>query len=207
MTAITKQQFVDMLSQASDAALMKSKTHCHAMDVSSIVLKDDGGKLTRMFLAWPQHELHRNCWPSQNFVVGIHDHKYDLTITPFIGLVTNEVYEVSDIRQGTRFEKYLFCCGTTPGAFVSRCIGVQYLKRVSDFLLTEPVFMKSRVLHTVAAFGVAAWLVQEGELLTSETRLFTNVPFEPDPRMYQSFKSPDAVREHCFKFLELTDAK
>lgn len=203
---VSQPKFLQMLKDAPDDVLLKSRMHCHAMDVSSVVLKDDGGRLTRMFLAWPENKLYLNAWPTDHLVVGIHNHRYDISLTPFIGFISNPCFRYSNKDCGTLLDEYEFVSGVESGTFVARKCGQRYLRlRRTPGLLHEKIFMQAHELHTVATYGIAAWLVEEGKTRLGKTKLFSNVPVLADPRMYQSFESPDAVREHCHQFLNLPE--
>jgi len=204
---ITARDFVKMLNYAGDKILMKSVVNCHALHVSSIVLKSRNECLTRMFLAWPGHELYKNGWNSAKLLVGIHNHRYDLTLTPFTGAVENRIYEISNPSAGRLFDEYAFVSGVDSGAFQATKIGTEFLRHQRSEMLTKPVTMQSDEFHTVAAWGASAWLVEEGPAKTDTTRLFTNSTVKNDWRMYMGFRSPEDVREHCDNFLHVAKLK
>lgn len=196
---LTKQRFLKLLTSADNETLMMSRKNCHAANVSSIVLKNDGGRLTRVFMAWPGHRLVMNAVTTGAFEVGVHNHRYDIMITPFIGYVFNETYE-----EGGResFDYYEFRSGVKSGEFQAKRLGGRYLRHCKSEYLALPVFMEAEELHTISALPChAAWMVEEGKVTRDWTSLYTNVPVKQQPGMYSKFESPDAVRDHCIKFL------
>lgn len=102
------------VTAAPDAVLLKSIKHCHARHVSSIVVEEnDGRQLRRCFLAWPQHELHRNVPTSDDMAVGIHDHRYGLILQHLSGDVVNYTWRRAEAAD--RFYEFRFRSGLGTG--------------------------------------------------------------------------------------------
>lgn len=202
---MNKADFIQAVESASDSNLMMSKKHCHAMHVSSIVLDSSGGRLLRAFLAWPGHELVNNASPygATPLTVGIHNHRYDLTIHPICGFVLNVRYERSfACHPGAReYDSYEFRTGVESRKLVANKIGSELLVRKHEHLITDKTTMEAEELHTIAVFGVAAWLVEEGPLRREQTQLFSNSPIVADERFYEPFDDVRSVIDHCNKFM------
>lgn len=197
-------EFIKLLQEAKPETLMMSRKHCHAINLSSVVLKvDSSGSLTRIFLAWPFHYLQHNIWPAPNLTVGVHNHRYDITLTPCIGAVFNERYTYS--ATGDDYDEYVFVSGVKSGTFVANNIGSRRLEMIQSTLLTEPLSMKADELHTVGCNHMAAWIVQEGPEKQKTTRLFSNKKVEVDTRFYEPFINALEVKQHCLDFLQLAN--
>lgn len=140
---------MEAIQSASDETLMMSRMNCHAFKLSSIVLDNNGGKLTRMFMAWPGHRLHDNTFPNVYLPVGIHDHRYDITLIPVVGFISNEVYEIN--TSGCRFQQYRFVSWVNSGVpSIERLDEVEALVRSNHKggLLNVTQEMYAHELHT-----------------------------------------------------------
>lgn len=184
------------------ALLMMSRKNCHARNVSSIVVaKEPGGPLTRMFLAWPGHELDENHLGGK-LTVGIHDHKYDLRLRWLSGFVVHATYEPSD--EGTELNKWRFTSGLVNRKPQVESAGRERLT-LKDFevLAERGIFITHDEIHDVRAHGPAAWLVTEGPTIPGKqhTTLYTKTPtVEFDPELYVPFESADEVIQHVEDF-------
>lgn len=185
-----------LLDDSDDGALLMSRKSCHARNVSSIVIRDDGGSLTRVFLAFPGHELVSN-HPGGKFVVGIHNHLYPITLTRILGEVTNHIFRPGP--SGERYKHYRFFSGITgTGAAVEH--GHERLRWNGGVQVTEePTSLPAQTLHTISTSEKAAWLVQEGKRCRDYTDLYTNEEINLDG-LYEPFGSVEEVIEHVIEF-------
>lgn len=126
--------------------LDKSLRDCHSKGLDSIVIYDDGGKLTRVFIA---HE--------PVIDVGIHNHRYPLRLSYLTGMVTHMEFAYSCI--GQNFECWRF----GPRGSAMRKDGARLVAHFASFSLAGPgeITLSSDVLHTVHAHAGSAWLVEE----------------------------------------------
>ena len=185
---------------ASGDELLMSRKNCHAKNVSSIVVRNNGGRLTRAFLAWPGHELATNRLGCK-FAVGIHDHKYDLALRAIYGVVRNTTYE----RQpGIDLTEWAFETGLATGRPVVRRVGTTSAVVASEEILGDDwTFLDSEVIHDIDCHGIAAWWVKEGELKKSSTTLLTMSRSVDADGLYSSFSSRDEVVSHVFDWAKL----
>lgn len=145
--------------------LSKSRLHCHARNVHSIMLLEAPGKTIRLFVAEPSHPLAQN-YPerfSAGMSVGFHAHHCDLTIVALRGKILNWTVVPGNEFEVTEFAYRSELRGERPG-FERR--GTVGLRTVDQRHLTfgDSVFMHAAQLHTVAAVPGhwAAWLVFDG---------------------------------------------
>lgn len=74
-------ELVRRVCAAKDDSLLMSRSHCHARNVSSIVMRQRiDGSLLRAFLTWPCHRLDDNR-PGGRLQVGVHDHRYGVRLS------------------------------------------------------------------------------------------------------------------------------
>lgn len=190
-------EFLEMVEAASEATILKSRKNCHAMDVSSIVVSEDEGRLTRAFLAWPGNLLHTNTLKS-HLAVGIHDHRYDLSLKLIGGMVWNTTY-VRDDRSPHRLTEWRFQSGVKTGVPTVERAGdekVGLLPATSERLTDDRwLTLNANELHNIEAFGLAGWLVREGETRKDTTTLFTKRPVDTTG-FYGEFMSKSEVVDH-----------
>lgn len=92
---------------ADEETLLLSRKHCHAKNVSSLVFKNNNGRLSRCFLTWDGHELAENVIGGK-MPVGIHSHYYDLTISHVCGTIYNLNYKAENITKENKYTPTLF---------------------------------------------------------------------------------------------------
>jgi len=163
----------DMLTDALDRRDYEgSLANCHAPGLDSIVLKNNSvvnGGMARIFLAHEEtHPLGQIIdEESGNFVIGVHDHRFPLTIVPLLGSFVN--YEVTADPEGSeQLHEYAFSSG------INGTMGVSYQRQVTvrppHFNEQEPgglIRMTANDLHTViipnrnTVNKWTAWLVLE----------------------------------------------
>lgn len=189
---------LSLAHMASDRVLMKSRMHCHARNVSSIVLRSRGGRLTRAFLAWPGHTLSENR-PGCQMTVGIHDHRYDLSLSLVFGDVQNVMYE-HDEASGVRLKRWRFRSGVENGAPVATPDGEGWMAESSREQVLPSYSQKLRLnafsLHTIECVGVCGWYVEEGVERQQETVLFTEGDAVDATGLYVPFASRREVLDH-----------
>lgn len=188
---------VDCVTKAKDDALMMSRIDCHAKHVDSIVVrKDVRGRLTRVFLAWPGHRLHTNRL-NDELAVGVHDHRYDLSLQGIHGDVRNIVcHRAKD--GGTPMREWRFRSGVVNGKPEATKVGEASLVEVASQPLVAGdgwLYVHRDQFHTVECRGFAAWKVCEGSAEKSETTLFTKSETILMHGLYQPFTSRSRVIE------------
>jgi hypothetical protein len=198
-------EFLSLAKSASERDILMSRKHCHARNVSSIVLKNDGGRLLRAFLAWPGHRLGNNS-PSGSLEVGIHDHKYDLTLSLIAGKVENVIYKQSSDGEYL-LQRWRFQSGVASGTPYAEATTMERLEEVARFTLAhgEQNHMGANVLHDIECHETCGWLVQEGETRKSETTLYTStsVAAIETRGLYESFACKADVLSHVAEWASL----
>jgi hypothetical protein len=196
---------IEAVQRAPSAILMRSVKHCHALNVSSIVLSENEGRLTRCFMAWPGHQLERNTPENRFPVVGPHTHRYALTLRWVSGFVFNYTMRLSD--QGSHPENYdcwKFSSAITAhdGEPIRVPKGQVVLSEYSRSLCPAELSMDSRTIHSMSCSDYSIWVVEEGQVVEENTWLFTppKSPFITQG-FYERFRSPDEVLEHVAKFI------
>lgn len=184
------QYFKNLVEVADNATLLMSRKHCHAKNVSSIVVRNDDGQLTRAFLCWPGHGLFGG-----HLEVGVHDHLYDIHLVGISGTAYNVLYQESP--DGDVFYHWAHRSGVESGAPELRLLGCGHLKQTARKRIRgEFISMCSDQLHTIEAFGVCGWMVQEGRRRKTETTLFTATSTVNTDGLYERFESRDEVVAH-----------
>lgn len=85
----------------------KSLFNCHALGVDSVVVSEENNQLVRIFFAWQaEHQLDNLHTDNGQFTVGVHNHKYNISLIPLVGSFIN--YEVflgdEETRHGQLYE-------------------------------------------------------------------------------------------------------
>lgn len=188
---------LEQVRKASDESLLMSRMNCHAKNVSSIVLRNAGGRLSRAFLAWPGHRLHTNRI-DDDLEVGVHDHRYDIWLSLIHGDVENVIYERCR-DGGVPLLEFRFRSGVTTGWASTEIVSRSSAIRESGRERLEKgnwVGVDKDVLHDIEARGVCAWLVQEGDTVKDTTTLLAKREFSTDGLLYQKFATRRDVIEH-----------
>lgn len=197
---------VDILSQSLDQGdFQGSLANCHIPGMDSLVLKDNrltNGGMARIFVARKgMHQLGQTLQENGDFVLGVHNHRFPITIVPLLGKFIN--YEVAINPEGDEtLHEYTFSSGITG------TIGVNYVKevRTDPAILNEQmpgglVRMQASELHTVVIpdqetyDDMTAWLVlEEPEERGSSIYSPTNHLTVSSHNLYQPL-SPNASRD------------
>lgn len=196
------QQFLQTVESAETEHLMMSRLNCHAPYLSSIVVgRNEQGGLIRAFLAWPGHPMAGNTLHGE-LALGIHDHRYPLTLNLINGKVVNTTFEV-DSWHGRELNVFEFHSGQTKGPSIAIPSGKDRLsvKENHDLFVGHSVKMKSYEFHTVACQDWAAWLVEEGPVDSQVTTLFSPNESVDTSHLYASFTHPDEVKQHVRAFV------
>ena len=194
------------LGNTPDCVLEKSRMDCHAKNVSSIVVRErEDSSLTRMFLAWPGHNLHSNIlgFPC---AVGMHDHRYDIRLKGILGTVHNTVYREreSGSIDSCSMCKWEYQTGHTTREPTVKLQGRVFLVPVKANVLTpkEWTDLIASDIHNVHCAGAAAWWVQEGRVSRTKTRLYTSTPNVSTDGLYTPFENAQQVRDHVDLFFK-----
>lgn len=180
-----------LLSEASDEHLMMSRKNCHIKGLHSIVLYSDKfNRLLRLYLTTPDHELHDSTRDSLVINLGVHSHRYDLTLSRVHGDAFNIEYVKSNYEKAYRNQvrSYMFRSKDDFGY-----CGDVFLSR-GKLSMIDRLFLPKDALHTVFVreCDTASWLVQEGFEERNYTMLYTNKPVEC--QSHEFFNSADEVR-------------
>lgn len=150
-----------------DEILLKSRLHCHAHNVHSVVLLEAPEKTIRMFFAAPSHDLYLNFKENitGGMAVGFHPHHCDITLVGLVGRITNWVVG----RGGKEFEairhRYDSKLKGGSGGFVVDGIDVLGTLKETNLCWGDSLQMRAPDLHTIAVQQgePAAWLVLESK--------------------------------------------
>lgn len=200
------QAFLAAVDAASPEALMMSRRHCHCRNLSSIVVANSDGRLTRAFLAEPGHEMHTNGSNAARWAVGVHDHRYSLTLTGLYGVAHNYNYRVCDAldSKSLSVNHWLFRSAIPTGEAGLEPVGDAFIQR-TEIEPLSPFNNRLRLpadrLHTVWCRETwkAAWLVEEGPVESEVTKLYTRGTIDLRG-LYQPFTSADDVRAYTHAF-------
>ncbi|HUR54578.1 MAG TPA: hypothetical protein VMZ71_10625 [Gemmataceae bacterium] len=203
---MTLDELVAAVDALPDDLTAMARSHCHAMNVDSIVLaKNADGRLSRVFLAWPGHKLHANYPGSPRYTVGVHDHRYDVALRLIRGTAVNHAFERA--ANGQPHTEYRFTSGVATGKATVERLGDANLCVVESRPLVtfDDVSMTAAVFHTVWVPGnvPTAWLVTEGVASRTTTTLFTNADTIDTDGLYQRFDDPAHVRRRVREFAAL----
>lgn len=146
-----------------DLKALSGVKHCHARGVHSVVTEaGEDGRLRRVFVAMPEHELWRNAPGRGPMSVGYHSHARDLELTALAGFVDNWLLVPGDDLKlaGWRYRSHL---RGEVGGF-DRLSPVHGYGVVCRPLVTK-LWLPAWVRHTifVSRGKSAAWLVEEGD--------------------------------------------
>ncbi len=183
-------EILRMLDSAKDEDLMLSRFNCHIKGFHSIVLKSESGRLTRLFITAPNHEMWKNSDINMVLNLGVHNHRYDLILSAVHGEAKNIVYLQATHAYGTKTKVYRFHDKDNV-----IFLGYDWIREYSSNPINE-VYMHRTQLHTVLVRKgeTASWLVEEGEEVKDSTLLYTNKDVRCSQFKY--FPSARAVREY-----------
>lgn len=188
---------------AKDESLLMSRSHCHARNVSSIVLRQRiDGSLLRAFLAWPCHRLADNR-PGGLLQVGVHDHRYDVCLSLIHGDVENVTYKECD-EGGHEVYEWMFSSGVSSGTPIASLVGRRRIRESGrEPLPMRGIVMGEDTLHDIECRGVCGWYVDEGVQMKSHTRLLTESEELKCDGLYVPFESREHVVGHVLEWASL----
>lgn len=181
---------------------------CHHRGLDSIVLTtwDDGSVKTRMFVAWhppkqvsaevgtipgPRrgsteiHSLDRLYMPNGQFMIGVHNHQYNLLLEPVRGKLFN--YTVAPgLTTKQTLHKFEFKSGLKVGQMAVVYLGEERVGEAKITPVTGPTRMGAHEFHTVIVprmpdLVCTAWIVHETPLLEDQ---------RPQPLLYSPIREP-----------------
>lgn len=210
-----------LIRNADDDALLMSRRNCHVKGLHSLVFKNDDGMLSRMFMTTPDHEMHENFnLETGDFSLGVHDHKYDLSLVGVKGRAVNLEF--------MRVEDDLVAMSDSPDEIrLPRPVKEKFLYRkhayTSTNKMSEPIiinqggrnlklfayeninrlFIRHTTLHTVYVpkGEKACWIVYEGKVEQETTNLYTNRPISETSGSYDLFDSAEDVKRFFMKHI------
>jgi len=202
-------KFVDEVKHAEESVLMLSKKHCHLKNVHSIVYGvrkiNEKQCLDRAFLAEEGHSLATN-FPSMGMTVGIHNHKYNLTIECIYGLLINEVYNRATGAGFTvKLNRFDFNLDkeTLEKKFIKN--SEEYLNIIrTEFMSTDrfPSYLRHNELHTVRCQGKTAWKVRELAYLSEYTIMFSDKSEEEVNKQVEGLYVPFSCKDEIVAYVE-----
>lgn len=203
---MTLDELVAAVEALPDDLAEMARAHCHAMNIDSVVLaKNPDGRLSRVFLVWPGHKLHANYPGSERYTVGVHDHRYDVSLRLIRGTAVNHAFE--RFPGGTPHTEYRFTSGVATGKATVEKLGTTTLAVVESRPLVtfDDVTMSATAFHTVWVPGnvPTAWLVTEGVVTRTTTTLFTNAESIDTDGLYQRFDDPAHLKRRVREFASL----
>ncbi len=150
----------------SKEVLAKSLVHCHSKNLHSIMLLDSPGKIIRIFIAEPGHELWKNDTPyiAEQQSVAFHSHHCDLYLKCIHGELINRTLMKGD-KESIPSYKFISQIKTGKGSFErvgSKRIGFTR----NDYLYNDcGMALAAKEIHTVVVpkDEWAAWVVFEGK--------------------------------------------
>ena len=189
-------KIIQLVNQASDVDLMKSRFNCHLKGLHSIVLEDNGGSLTRCFLAEKSHNLHSNDrHKSLMLSLGVHNHRYSLEIEGVTGSAVNYTFVESSMGVGCKC--YRFYNKDEVELLGNRSLMLKKQIELTDGRL---LLLGKNDLHTVFVprREAASWIVVEGLEEADHTNLYTNSLVKCEGHC--SPNSPQFVRDFVRRF-------
>lgn len=151
----------------SGAIVNGSYLDCHARGLHSLMLIDKPGAVVRMFVATPDHELHRNFSLGHGSLsIAFHNHDAELTLHVVRGQIINVTLDQVSAGAAHPLRQFRYSSQIRDGRGGFTATGIVIGAATEPRWLTpgETVFMRSEELHTVAipkGTG-AAWFVYEG---------------------------------------------
>jgi hypothetical protein len=146
--------------------------NCHAPGVDSIVLlrEENPKRVVRIFVAHhDRHSLDQILTPRGHYTIGVHNHRYDLTVTPILGAVWNYEVTLSPNGQMGALWEYGFSSALLNGAFGLTRPRKRYVQSVNmrDLKPRDSHHMRADELHTVVIpkftpWPFSVWMVEEG---------------------------------------------
>lgn len=168
---------IPYLRRDNPVLLEKSLLNCHALGVHSLVLSEENGFLTRMFITDKDHTLwHNGCGQTYKgwmpLSIAIHSHHTDIEIISEFGYLWNVKFsrkKFKTYKQGqVKLDRYKWKSHISGDGGKFRKSGPPEFIVLDSFSALHCGFsykMKSNDLHTVYVTKgqVAAWVVKESE--------------------------------------------
>jgi hypothetical protein len=193
-------KFKELFTQATDEALALSRFDCHIKGLHSIVLANDDGKLTRIFMTTVDHEMYQNLnIANMDMSLGVHTHRYPIMIEGVCGVAVNAAFEETIVGCGLPVKKY-FYKDKDKFSFIRDTALVH--NGLQAILPETKLFLDETELHTVYVpkGSKSAWLVTEGATVSNSTYLYTNR--EVKATEFETM-SPKAVRRFVKQWFDL----
>lgn len=164
-----------------------SLRNCHHLGLDSIALSLSGDEqshqFVRMFVAWSdRHTLDTLHRPDGHYNIGVHNHRYDLTIHVVHGTLINHRVILQDDTQdyGPLLYEHTFSSGVNGTLSLSEP-RKRYIDRFYNIVLGpgRSTWMTSNQLHTVIVpkkGEYTAWIVSERFPAQHESLLYSPIP-------------------------------
>jgi len=189
-----------ILLTAKSEHLKMSRFNLHVKGLHSIVLDENEGKLTRLYITSENHEMYLNVNENHHKALGVHSHRYDLKLTGIVGTFTNINYKelvISvNLEAGVKCYKWSYCSTLKNGQGAhDKTEAMLTIDSITSVRVGEILELKHHELHTVYVpkGKICAWLVEEGETKTTTTTLYQNGNTSGYPS--SSFDDVDWIRD------------
>jgi hypothetical protein len=194
---MSKQLLIDLYEKATDKDLMMSRRDVHAFGLDSYVLRNWNGRLSRVYHT--RHNTLASNYPYSPFYsIGLHDHRYDLTLMGVQGVAISyqwASWEVSKPNLNALWHyRWRTQLGGNAGYERTNLRNVE-LRSSQELFQGRPFYLSYNILHTVWAEPGAAWMVFEGEARQEETNLLTQDGKIDVQGLYHEFADIRDVRE------------
>ena len=175
--------------------------NCHVVGLDSVVLYDwreQGHGMLRYFYAREGNPLSKLCNSEGHFTLGVHNHRYELWLKPFLGVMQNIEFTLGGDE--SFLYRYRFESGLSGkmGAVLEEWVSAR-CETVRHLFPGQVRYMNPEDLHTVGVPKEAAWIVVEGHTrpeLADSSRIYSPRPdlTLSSEGLYQPM-SPDEARE------------
>jgi len=193
-----QKQFLSALKEAPEQTVLMSRRNCHMEGLDSVVVSvNENGSLVRAFFAHENHKMYPDA--KGQWSIGVHNHKYDLTLSQLSGTSWNRRYSLTGIKS-------LMTDSTLNNVYeYSSGLGKEMAAVLKDtkYLMHErateirQIHIHYTQLHTVEVRKgkKASWLVEEGIVRQETTTLVSHLLPEEllKDTLYQGFESKQEV--------------
>ncbi len=182
---------------ATDEHLLLSIKDCHIKGLHSIVFGMSNhwdAQLRRIYLSEP------NALPKGK--LGIHDHKYPLTMQLVDGAVVNTTSIIGEAEGSEEYYHHLFKGSASKESSWVSVGTTRAYESVSTRLMRDPLSLKANELHTVHVLGgkKASWRIREDDVSRAgTTQLLTSESSVTLPS-YTRWETASDVRAFCWDF-------
>lgn len=177
---------------------MMSRMHVGSRAITSIVVKNDDGILTRLMLAHKHHFLDTKSIYLA-FPLGIHSHLYDFTTSAMFGKIYYECWDRGKNKTDEFFYEYKFDGKTGDILPVSAHSPLALIDEIK--LTGKETTYKANHFHSFKVIGQqAAWVINEHNRTQEEMTVFSWYPIPRNNLESRQFIGPEHVRRFVIDF-------